>query len=37
MAHEDRLIRRHTELDVYKKAFSAAMCLFEVTKSFPNE
>ena len=30
-------IRRHTELDVYKRAFSAAMQVFEVTKSFPRE
>ena len=37
MAHHDKLIREHTELEVYKKAFSAAMRLFEVTKEFPKE
>jgi four helix bundle protein len=37
MAHEDKRIRKHTDLDVYKKAFSAAMRLFEVTKAFPKE
>ena len=26
------LIRRHTELDVYKRAFSAAMRIFELVK-----
>jgi four helix bundle protein len=31
------LIRRHTELDVYKRAFAAAMQIFEVTKTFPKE
>jgi four helix bundle protein len=31
------LVRRHTELNVYKRAFAAAMQIFEVTKSFPKE
>jgi four helix bundle protein len=31
------LVRRHTELDVYQRAFAAAMKIFEVTKSFPKE
>lgn len=30
-------IVRHTELDVYKKAFSLAMEVFALTKSFPTE
>lgn len=30
-------IRRHTDLDVYCKAFAAAMKIFELTKSFPKE
>jgi four helix bundle protein len=30
-------ITRHTELDVYKKAFGASMELFELSKSFPKE
>ncbi len=30
-------IQRHTELDVYRKAFDAAMNIFEVSKSFPKE
>ena len=30
-------IVRHTELDVYKKAFSLAMEVFALTKSFPSE
>ena len=28
-------IRSHDELDVYKLAFSSAMKIFELTKSFP--
>ncbi len=28
---------RHTELEVYKRAFAAAMQLFELSKSFPKE
>ena len=30
-------IVRHTELDVYKKAFSLAMEVFALSKSFPTE
>ena len=31
------IIRRHTELDVYNRAFAAAMRIFELTKGFPKE
>ncbi len=31
------IIRRHTELDVYNRAFAAAMRIFELTKAFPKE
>ncbi len=37
MAGDGKLIRKHTELEVYKKGFSLAMRVFEVTKSFPKE
>ena len=30
-------IHRHTELDVYKKAFALAMAVFEASKRFPKE
>jgi four helix bundle protein len=30
-------IRKHTELEVYRKAFDAAMRLFEISKRFPKE
>nr|PZN20633.1 MAG: hypothetical protein DIU80_20000 [Chloroflexota bacterium] len=30
-------IRVHTELEVYRKAFDAAMRIFELTKDFPKE
>lgn len=30
-------ITRHQDLDVYKKAFNAAMEIFELTKNFPKE
>jgi four helix bundle protein len=30
-------IREHTELEVYRKAFDAAMSIFEITKKFPKE
>src|SRR5438309_2134876 len=30
-------IQRHTELDVYRKAFDAAMKIFELSKAFPKE
>jgi four helix bundle protein len=31
------MIVRHQELEVYKKAFAAAMRIFELTKTFPKE
>lgn len=30
-------IVRHQDLEVYKKAFAAAMQIFELSKSFPKE
>ncbi len=30
-------LTRHTELEVYRKAFSSAMRVFEVSKRFPKE
>ena len=30
-------IQKHTELEVYKKAFAVAMEIFEVSKAFPKE
>jgi hypothetical protein len=30
-------IRKHTELDVYTKAFEAAMDIFHASKVFPKE
>jgi four helix bundle protein len=30
-------IQKHTELDVYKKAFAVAMEIFEASKAFPRE
>jgi four helix bundle protein len=30
-------ITTHFELDVYKKAFETAMCIFEASKKFPKE
>ena len=32
-----RLVKRHTDLDVYNRAFEAAMRLFELSKKFPKE
>jgi four helix bundle protein len=32
-----QVIRRHTDLEVYKRAFAAAMRIFELTKTFPKE
>jgi len=34
---EKKKITRHTELEVYQKAFAAAMKIFESSKSFPAE
>lgn len=31
------VIRRHTDLEVYRRAFDVAMKIFEATKSFPKE
>jgi len=31
------MVVKHTELDVYKRAFEAAMALFRVSKEFPKE
>ena len=30
-------IRSHTDLDVYRKSFDLAMCLFKMTRTFPKE
>jgi four helix bundle protein len=30
-------IREHSELDVYKKTFDAAMLIFELSKNFPRD
>jgi four helix bundle protein len=32
-----RKVRTHTDLDVYQKAFEAAMNIFELSKAFPKE
>ena len=32
-----KVIRKHTQLEVYKRAFAAGMRIFEMTKSFPRE
>jgi len=34
---EKKKITRHTELEVYKRAFAAAMKIFELSKGFPAE
>ena len=34
---ERAFVRRHSDLDVYKQAFEAAMSIFRTTKSFPKE
>ena len=34
---ESNVVRRHTDLDVYKRAFAASMKIFRWTKSFPKE
>ena len=31
------MVTKHTELEVYKRAFAAAMRLFELSKQFPKE
>ena len=37
MAGRKTLIKTHRDLDVYRKAFDAAMRIFELSKSFPAE
>jgi four helix bundle protein len=32
-----KVVRRHTDLELYKRAFAAAMRIFEETKNFPKE
>lgn len=32
-----KAIREHTDLEVYRRAFAAAMRIFELTKAFPRE
>jgi four helix bundle protein len=32
-----RVVRRHTDLEVYRRSFSAAMGLFELSRKFPVE
>jgi len=32
---EKKRIKRHTDLEVYQRAFAAAMRIFELSKSFP--
>ena len=32
-----RLVRKHTDLEVFRRAFEVAMRLFEISKSFPRE
>jgi four helix bundle protein len=32
-----KMIRRHTDLEAYQRAFAAAMRIFKLTKSFPKE
>ena len=34
---ETKIVRRHTELEVYRRGFAVAMRIFEVTKCFPAE
>ena len=37
MKGKRRVVRRHTDLEVYRRAFEAAMRIFELSKSFPRE
>ena len=37
MAERVKKIVRHTDLEVYQRAFAAAMRIFELTKTFPAE
>lgn len=36
-AAQTRLVKRHTDLDVYTRAFEAAMRIFEASRAFPKE
>jgi len=37
MKGKRRVVRRHTDLEVYRRAFEAAMRIFELSKAFPRE
>lgn len=37
MSGSQRLIKSHTQLDVYRKGFDLAMEIFQLSKSFPTE
>ena len=37
MPGAQKVVRRHTDLDVYTRSFEAAMRIFELTKAFPKE
>lgn len=37
MEPRNKIIRRHTDLEVYRRAFDAAMGVFTLSKRFPNE
>ena len=37
MGENRKLIKSHTQLDVYRKAFDTAMKIFELSKQFPTE
>lgn len=32
-----KIVRKHTDLEVYRKGFAAAMSFFESSRSFPKE
>ena len=37
MTERKKIIRKHTDLEVYQRAFKVAMRLFELSKNFPTE
>jgi four helix bundle protein len=37
MSERKQIIRKHTDLDVYQRAFDAAMKIFQLSKRFPAE
>jgi four helix bundle protein len=37
IANRKKQIRKHTDMDVYQRAFTAAMKLFELSRKFPAE